>query len=63
MNIHRRLHAKQGLTADNFNTWLALFTQSLEEGYEGPMASRARRVATAIAANMLHAVNPVDYPD
>ena len=52
MNIHRALHDKRPLQAADFDRWLALFIATLEAGYSGSRADRARQVATAIAANM-----------
>ncbi|MEM1154997.1 MAG: group III truncated hemoglobin [Pseudomonadota bacterium] len=52
MNIHRRLHGKQTLHHHDFQRWLALFNTTLDEGFAGRGTERARRVATAIAANM-----------
>ena len=52
MNIHRALHAKRDLRAEDFERWLALFQGTVEEMYQGPGAERAKRVAGHIAANM-----------
>lgn len=52
MNIHRALHARKSLEAAEFTRWLALFEATLDEGYAGPHAERARAVARAIARNM-----------
>ncbi|MEZ5568580.1 MAG: group III truncated hemoglobin [Halioglobus sp.] len=52
MNIHRRLHARRRLTAPDFERWLTHFSASVDEGFCGPNAERAKRIATSIAANM-----------
>lgn len=52
MNIHRRLHSKRALQAEDFQRWLDCFVATVDEGYTGERARRARQVATAIAANM-----------
>ena len=52
MNIHRELHGKQALEPADFERWLSLFTTTLDAGYRGPGADRARRVSRAIAGNM-----------
>ena len=52
MNIHRELHLKRNLTPENFATWLKLFTATVDQEFAGPLAERAKRVATAIAGNM-----------
>jgi len=56
MNIHRALHAKQELRSQDFERWLALFCATLDEGFAGPGAERARRVAAHIARNMQDAL-------
>jgi len=58
MNIHRRLHSQRPLEPADFERWLALFIRTVEEGYAGPKAERAKRVATAIAANMSASLIP-----
>ena len=58
MAIHRRLHARQPLQADDFQRWLALFIATVDAGYAGPRAQRAKRVATAIAGNMQQGLEP-----
>ena len=52
MNIHRQLHGKQPLQAGDFQRWLALFNATLDEGFAGERAERARQVAASIAGNM-----------
>ena len=52
MNIHRQLHGRQSLQPGDFQRWLALFNATLDEHFAGEGSERARRVATAIAANM-----------
>jgi hemoglobin len=52
MNIHRALHARQALDAAAFARWLTLFEQTLDDGFSGSHAERARRVARHIARNM-----------
>jgi hemoglobin len=52
MNIHRALHAKQKLQPGDFERWLALFCATLDAGFSGPCAERARQVAMHIARNM-----------
>jgi len=52
MNIHRQLHGKQPLLAGDFQRWLALFNATLDEGFAGERAERARQVAASIAGNM-----------
>ena len=52
MNIHRGLHSKRSLQPADFERWLALFVDTLDQRFSGEKAERARRVAQSIAANM-----------
>jgi hemoglobin len=59
MNIHRQLHGKRPLLAEDFQRWLAFFTSTVDAYYAGERAERAKQVATAIAANMEHSLSPL----
>jgi hemoglobin len=52
MNIHRALHDKRPLEASDFDRWLHLFVSTIDAGYQGPKAARAKRLAAVIAVNM-----------
>lgn len=52
MNIHRQLHGKQALRPADFERWLDHFRATLDAHFCGPQTEKARRIATAIAANM-----------
>jgi len=52
MNIHRRLHDKRTLRAEDFERWLDYFTGAVDAGWEGDRAEKAKRIAATIAANM-----------
>ena len=52
MNIHRELHNKAALRPSDFDRWLALFVQTVDDGYSGPTAKRAKTIAGSIAVNM-----------
>lgn len=56
MNIHRDLHDKQNLHAEDFDLWLGYFVAAVDENFTGPKAERAKKVATRIAENMHKAV-------
>ena len=57
MNIHRAVHAKRALTAQDFDRWLSLFTATVDSNFSGKSAERAKRVAAQIAANMQASVS------
>jgi hemoglobin len=52
MNIHRLLHGKRPLEAQDFQRWLMFFTTTVDAHFAGERAARAKRVAASIAANM-----------
>ena len=59
MNIHRQLHTKQALHAQDFQRWLDLFVATANEGYSGERAERAKLIAKTIAKNMQKALPSV----
>lgn len=52
MDIHRQLHSKRTLQAEDFQRWLSFFTATVDANFVGARAERAKQVAAAIAANM-----------
>jgi hemoglobin len=52
MDIHRQLHGKRPLHAQDFQRWLEFFTATVDAHFAGARAERAKEVAAAIAANM-----------
>ncbi|MEE8059012.1 MAG: group III truncated hemoglobin [Pseudomonadales bacterium] len=57
MNIHRAIHAKNPLTQQDFERWLALFTSTVDTLFEGDKTERAKRIANQIAINMQIAIS------
>lgn len=58
MNIHRELHSKRPLQAEDFQRWLEFFTTTVDAHFAGERAERAKQVAAAIAANMEESLLP-----
>ena len=56
MNIHRQLHGKHPLQAENFQRWLGFFVSTVDVHFVGERAERAKQVAASIAANMEHSL-------
>ena len=52
MDIHRQLHSKRALQAQDFERWLSFFTATVDDYFVGERAERAKQVAASIAANM-----------
>ena len=49
---HAEVHARFPLGQRHFDRWLALFTHTVDERRRGPVAARAKHVATNIARNL-----------
>ena len=58
MDIHRQLHGKRPLQAQDFQRWLAFFTTTVDAYFAGERAQRAKQVAASIAANMEQSLAP-----
>lgn len=52
MNIHRVVHEKRALRADDFDRWLGYFTRVMDATFSGQNAERAKALAATIATNM-----------
>ena len=58
MNIHRQLHGKRPLQAEDFQRWLEFFIAPVDDNFSGERAQRAKLVAASIAANMQKSLPP-----
>jgi hemoglobin len=58
MEIHRQLHGKRPLAAEDFQRWLLFFNATVDAHFTGERAARARQIAAAIAANMQSSLSP-----
>lgn len=47
---HREVHAKRAFTAAQFERWLDLFHETVDLGWSGPYAERAKAFARKVAA-------------
>lgn len=56
MEVHRRLHLREPLTAAHFERWLRLWDEAVEARHDGPLAEAAKahaaRIAVAIQRNL-----------
>lgn len=50
--VHVDLHRRVALTSTHFAQWLALWTQTVDELYAGPVAERAKTQAARIAGSI-----------
>ena len=64
MSAHFRVHALQPFTRENFNRWLGLFRENLEDHFEGPNTElarqRAQSIATVMEIKLLHSQTGTD---
>jgi hemoglobin len=54
--VHVDLRRRAGLTSAHFARWLALWTQTVDELYDGPAAERAKVQAAGIEDSIKHPV-------
>lgn len=54
MGVHYTLNEKVPLKEQHFTTWLRLFTETVDEHFEGKVADLAKTRAQSIAALMQH---------
>ena len=52
MMVHKKLHNKTPLNAAHFKEWIQLFTQTIDELFEGEKAELAKQRAISIATMM-----------
>jgi hemoglobin len=52
MQLHRKVDARSPLRGTHYARWLALFESTLDDGFAGPGADRARMLARRVAGNM-----------
>jgi len=51
---HALVHGRRPFTVAHFARWLGLFSQTLDEGWEGPKADQARTLAHKVAQVHAH---------
>jgi hemoglobin len=52
LQVHVALHARHPLTAEHFARWLELWDATVDAGFAGPIAERAKVQAERIAGSM-----------
>ncbi|OMC34905.1 cyanoglobin [Mycobacterium sp. GA-1841] len=60
LTVHRDLHGRHPLSARHFVRWLTLWTETVDELYQGPHAERAKLQAGRIAKAMHRRLAGVD---
>jgi hemoglobin len=56
MTLHEFIHKKVTLTTEQFDRWIQLFNQTIDELFEGKNANLAKQRAAGIAAVMKHKI-------
>ncbi len=56
MTLHTHIHKKINLDPGQFDRWIQLFDQTIDELFEGKNAELAKQRATGIAAVMKHKI-------
>jgi hemoglobin len=54
-------HATMELTTKHFNTWIALFSETIDTHFSGPVADDAKRRALIMAANFARRLDGLKY--
>jgi hemoglobin len=49
LRAHRLIHAKRAFTSEHFERWLSLFFDTVDLGWTGANAERAKRFAVTVA--------------
>lgn len=62
LRAHQSVHDRHALTAEHFVRWLALWNDTLDQMYRGPIAERAKIQAARIAWAMHRRLTGTDSP-
>lgn len=63
LRAHARIHAVHPFTAALFDRWLRLFHETVELGWSGPRADRARSIATNLTrVHARHLIGEAEVP-
>ena len=60
MQVHAAIHQKAPLQKEHFDRWVALFTETVDDFFEGPKATLAKQRAASIATMMNVKLNHSD---
>ncbi|MDX1694139.1 MAG: group III truncated hemoglobin [Ketobacteraceae bacterium] len=52
MAKHRAVHRESALTERHFTTWLCYFLETVDAGFAGPYAEKAKKIARNVIKNM-----------
>ena len=56
MIVHRELHQKSTMSEAHFNHWVKLFTETVDDNFEGEKAAEIKSRAATIASVMMYKV-------
>lgn len=52
VRVHQQAHERREFLSGDFDRWLALFVETVDQGFVGPKAERAKSLAHFIIANL-----------
>jgi hemoglobin len=58
---HQRVHDAEAFRADLFDRWYLLFSATVDEGWRGPIAERAKSHAARIATTLARRLLDIDW--
>jgi hemoglobin len=62
LGAHRKVHDRQPFEAQHFERWYALWVETIEERWEGPLAETAKRHAAKVAGILSRQLTGDDWP-
>lgn len=61
LGAHQHVHELDGLTQELFDRWYLLFAASVDAGWRGPMADKAKAHAARMAGVLAHRIIGLDW--
>ena len=61
LGAHRRVHELQPLTADLFDRWYGLWVATIDQGWAGPLAEKAKAHAAKIASSLARQLPQISW--
>lgn len=61
MASHRRVHDLEPFRTEHFDRWYALWVATIDDGWSGPLADRAKAHAARVAAGMARHLAALDW--
>lgn len=62
LGAHREVHEREAFRAEHFERWYALWVESIDARWEGPLADTAKRHAAKVAGILSRQLTGADWP-